>query len=99
MSTRTASVWLGGFGGFCAALLAALGALEGWDTAARFTSIIALNAMLSPDNLVVFMMFLKHAGLPARHQRRVISDGLLLAASSSAAGPKHAAVFLIDDLG
>ena len=34
---------------------------------------------LSPDNLVVFMMFLKHAGLPARHHRRVISDGFLLA--------------------
>ena len=40
---------------------------------------ILLNAALSPDNLVVFMMFLKSAQLPARHHRRVISDGFLFA--------------------
>ena len=60
-------------------LLACVGALQGWATAAKYASLMLLNAMLSPDNLVVFMMFLKHAELPLHHHRRVISYGLLFA--------------------
>ena len=41
--------------------------------------IMLLNVLLSPDNLVVFMMFLKHAQLPIRHHRRVIGDGFVFA--------------------
>ena len=76
---RTASVWLGCFALLCVLLLAAVIALDGGETAAQYASIMMLNVMLSPDNLVVFMMFLKHAGLPLRHHRRVISDGFVLA--------------------
>ena len=36
-------------------------------------TVMLLNAMLSLDNLVVFMMFLKHAELPLHNHRRVIS--------------------------
>ena len=79
ISMRTALVWLAGFTAFSALCLAALGASDGWGSPARFGSIMLLNIMLSPDNLVVFMMFLRHAQLPTRHHRRVISDGFVLA--------------------
>merc|ERR1712232_303139 len=35
--------------------------------------------MLSPDNLVVFMMFLRQAALPACYHFRAISHGMALA--------------------
>ena len=79
VSLRTATLWLGGFGGACALVLLALAALEGAATPPLFASIMLMNLALSPDNLVVFMMFLQHAQLPKQHHRRVISDGLLFA--------------------
>ena len=79
VSMRTASIWLGGFGGACALVLLALVPLEGSSAPPLYASIMLINVALSPDNLVVFMMFLQHAQLPRRHHRRVISDGLLFA--------------------
>lgn len=79
ISMRVALQWLAAFGGLCGLLLLALGLSDGWAAPAHYVSIMLLNVMLSPDNLVVFMMFLKHAGLPVRFHRRVISEGFLLA--------------------
>jgi len=79
ISMCTASIWLGAFVAYCAVLVAMLGASASWAAAGQSTSIMLLNIALSPDNLVVFMMFLKHAQLPTRHHRRVISDGFVFA--------------------
>ena len=79
ISVKVAVAWLVCFVLYCAVLLVVVGAWDGWDAPPRYASVILLNAALSPDNLVVFMMFLKSAQLPARHHRRVISDGFLFA--------------------
>lgn len=79
ISMCTAVTWLGCCVAFTSLFLSSVGLTMGWALSAHYSSIILLNAMLSPDNLVVFMMFLKHAALPTRHHRRVISDGFLLA--------------------
>ncbi|EOD04865.1 hypothetical protein EMIHUDRAFT_107537 [Emiliania huxleyi CCMP1516] len=80
IQVKLAVGWLLGFGAFCGLVLGCIGAREGWETPTRYASIMLLNMLLSPDNLVVFMMFLKHSKLPLRCHRRVISDGFIFAA-------------------
>ena len=78
VTMRLASVWLCCFAALCGAYLLLLGLYEGsWDRPGLMASLIGLNMALSPDNLVVFMMFL--TDLPLVSHRRVISDGFLLA--------------------
>jgi tellurite resistance protein TerC len=80
VTMRLASVWLCCFAALCGAYLLLLGLYEGsWDHSGLMASLIGLNMALSPDNLVVFMMFL--TDLPLVSHRRVISDGFLFASA------------------
>ena len=79
ISVRHAWWWFAGFLGYCVALGLVLGLAEGWTTPSSYASFMLLNMALSPDNLVVFMMFLTHAQLPVRHHRFVICNGFLVA--------------------
>ena len=80
VSMPTATVWLCSFGAWCTLLLLALGAYRRTlAEPAALASLMVLNIMLSPDNLIVFMVLLKQAQLPAVHHRRVITAGFTLA--------------------
>lgn len=79
VSVKHATGWLLAFGGFCAAFGGLYGQVQGWADAGTYFFCLGLNVVLSPDNLVVFMMFLQQAALPMRYHFRAISHGMLLA--------------------
>lgn len=80
ISINIAVLWLCSFITISVGLLTALGMHDdSWAEPGAIASLMLLNMVLSPDNLVVFMMFVSHSQLRVAHHRRVISDGLLLA--------------------
>ena len=64
---------------FASLVALVLGFAANWAVAGQYYFGLLLNVVLSPDNLMVFMLFLKQAQLPAKYHRRAISDGMLLA--------------------
>jgi len=64
---------------YCCAIGICIGLLLSWGTAAQYGLCLGLNIVLSPDNLLVFMMYMCSSQLPQELQRKVISHGMLFA--------------------
>ncbi|KAL1504859.1 hypothetical protein AB1Y20_008629 [Prymnesium parvum] len=80
LKLRHAACWLLMFGAFCVTTGLLVAAMQGWEASGTYFFCLGLNVILSPDNLVVFMMLLQQAKLPVRYHFRAISHGLIVAA-------------------
>src|SRR3712207_4961314 len=57
----------------------ALGALAGWDFGAEYFAGYIVEKSLSVDNLFVFVIIMATFAVPAEHQQRVLTFGILAA--------------------
>jgi tellurite resistance protein TerC len=57
----------------------ALGVLAGWDFGAEYFAGYIVEKSLSVDNLFVFLVIMTTFAVPAEHQQRVLTFGILLA--------------------
>ena len=77
---RVAALWAVLFATFAVGACGlTLALLEGVQAATQYVFCLVMNAILSPDNLVVFMVFLRGARLPPDLERKGISHGMALA--------------------
>ena len=71
----------------------ALGVISGWQFGAQYFAGYIVEKSLSVDNLFVFLVIMTTFAVPAEHQQRVLTFGILLALgparrSSSRSAPR-----------
>ena len=76
---REAAGWSAFYIGVAVAFGLALGAIAGWDLGAQYFAGYVVEKSLSVDNLFVFVIIMSTFSVPAAHQQRVLTIGILAA--------------------
>jgi TerC family integral membrane protein len=76
---RAAAAWSVFYVGVALAFGVGLGLVAGWDFGAQYFAGYAVEKSLSVDNLFVFVVIMSTFAVPAEHQHRVLTFGIVVA--------------------
>jgi tellurite resistance protein TerC len=76
---RAAAAWSVFYVGVALAFGLGLGLVAGWDFGAQYFAGYAVEKSLSVDNLFVFVVIMSRFAVPAEHQHRVLTFGIVAA--------------------
>src|SRR3954454_20789733 len=76
---REAALWSAFYIGVAIAFGVVFGTIAGWDYGAQYFAGYVVEKSLSVDNLFVFVIIMSTFAVPAEHQQRVLTIGILVA--------------------